>query len=109
MAYLSNQPPFQDRTRNPWPDVLLLDLNMPRVDGYDVLEWLKCQAQHGNLSVGVLSGMEDQESIGRALDLGASFYLVKPHDPSELAGLAAEIAVQDRDRVEPNSEIVGVF
>lgn len=92
IAYLRGEPPFEDRTRFPLPEVLLLDLKMPRVDGYDVLEWLGHHREFRYISVGVLSGMEGTANMQRAFELGADFYLIKPHNPAELAGLAAQIA-----------------
>jgi CheY-like chemotaxis protein len=92
IAYLLGDHPFEDRARFPLPEVLLLDLKMPRVDGYDVLEWLGHHREFKSMSVGVLSGMEGTANIQRAFELGADFYLIKPHNPAELAGLAAQIA-----------------
>jgi CheY-like chemotaxis protein len=92
IAYLLGEHPFEDRERFPLPDVLLLDLKMPRVDGYDVLEWLEHHREFKSISVGVLSGMEGTTNIQRAFELGADFYLIKPHDPAELAGIAAQIS-----------------
>lgn len=92
IAYLLGEAPFEDRAQFPLPGVLLLDLRMPRVDGYDVLEWLGQHREFRGITVGVLSGMEGTASIQRAFELGADFYLIKPHDPAELASLVNQIA-----------------
>ncbi len=92
IAYLLGEAPFEDRNQFPLPGVLLLDLRMPRVDGYDVLEWLGQHREFRGITVGVLSGMEGTASIQRAFELGADFYLIKPHDPAELASLVNQIA-----------------
>ena len=45
IAYLSGRPPFQDRRSYPIPDLIILDLAMPGVDGFEVLEWIKPAVQ----------------------------------------------------------------
>ena len=65
-------------TQNP-PDVILLDLSMPEVDGFDVLEALQERERSGKaaISVVVLSALDDEKSRVRATELGAAQYLVK--------------------------------
>lgn len=65
-------------TQDP-PDVILLDLSMPEVDGFDVLEALQERERSGNppISVVVLSALDDEKSRARATALGAAQYLVK--------------------------------
>ncbi len=67
------------------PDVLLLDLNMPNVDGFDILEAMRQQKQLQHIPVIVLTSANDPASKLRALELGATDFLAKPVDPSELA------------------------
>src|SRR5690349_8161125 len=57
--YLSGVFPFSDRDRFPNPGLLLLDLKMPRVDGFEVLRWLKTQPNLAPLRVVVLTSSED--------------------------------------------------
>jgi DNA-binding response OmpR family regulator len=59
-------------------DVLVLDLMMPNMDGFDVLRAVRNHAQHKALPVIVQSGNGDNEYIGKALEAGADDYLVKP-------------------------------
>jgi CheY-like chemotaxis protein len=58
--------------------MLLLDLKMPRKDGFEVLEWIRSQPDLFALRVVVLSSSQVQSDIDRAYELGASSYLVKP-------------------------------
>jgi CheY-like chemotaxis protein len=61
-------------------DLLLLDIMMPKVDGYQVLERLKSQGRVHNPPVIMISALNDIESIVRCIELGAEDYLPKPFD-----------------------------
>ena len=78
MAYLSGAGAYGDREQFPLPTVVLLDLNMPRKNGFEVLEWIRQQPALRRLRVYVLSTSNRTEDIQRAYDLGANSYLVKP-------------------------------
>ena len=67
------------------PDVVLLDINMPRVTGLDLLASMRSDPVLMDLPAIVLTSADDAETKLRALDLGASDFLRKPVDPSELA------------------------
>lgn len=73
IAYLSGQSPFEDRKKYPFPDVLILDLKMPKKTGYDVLEWLQTQLFH-DLIVVVVSGSFLPEDVSKSFALGARAY-----------------------------------
>ena len=84
------------------PDVVLLDLMMPGVNGFEILEAMRGSADHLVRPVIILTAETDPETKLRALELGATDLLAKPVDPSELAlrlrnTLAAKLF---RDRVE---------
>ncbi|MDO8474145.1 MAG: response regulator [bacterium] len=59
------------------PDVILLDLILPKANGFDVLKSLKEQEETKDIPVVVLTNLESMEDIQKALDLGAMTYLVK--------------------------------
>lgn len=61
-----------------WPVLIFLDLKMPVMSGFEVLEWLSLQAVDPLPKVIVLSGSNDHDDMERALRLGAADYLVKP-------------------------------
>ena len=67
------------------PDMVLLDLNMPRVSGFDVLGKMRSDPVLKHIPAIVLTSADDPETRLKALDLGASDFLHKPVDPSELA------------------------
>lgn len=68
----------RDQQKNPTPDILLLDLKMPRLDGFSVLEWVRLQPGLKRLLVIVLTSSDSLLDINHAYDLGANSYLVKP-------------------------------
>jgi CheY-like chemotaxis protein len=61
-----------------FPQVIFLDLKMPLLNGFEVLEWMRTQTFPASMQVIVLSGSEHQEDKDRASRLGATDYLVKP-------------------------------
>lgn len=61
------------------PDLILLDLVLPRKDGFEVLTQLRASPEMGNVPVIVLTNLEKSEEVERALQLGAPVYLVKLH------------------------------
>jgi DNA-binding response OmpR family regulator len=67
--------------------LLLLDLKMPRLDGFDVLEWVRQQPGFSSLQVVIFSSSDEAKDINRAYGLGANWYLVKPHSMDELTAL----------------------
>jgi len=90
IAYLSGQTIFEDRRRYPVPDLLLLDLKMPRKNGFDVLKWLRTQS-FPSLTVVVLSGSPLPTDIEASLALGAHGYWTKTAQPTQQNLIASEI------------------
>ena len=74
-----------DRLREHRPDVLLLDVVMPEVSGFDILRFLRADDDFAHLPVIILTSSSDAATKLEALDLGATDFLAKPVDPSELA------------------------
>ncbi|MFL4982318.1 MAG: PP2C family protein-serine/threonine phosphatase [Xanthobacteraceae bacterium] len=62
-------------------DLVLLDLQMPKVDGYQVLAWLKGEAPLRDLPVIMISALNEMNSVVRCIELGAVDYLLKPFNP----------------------------
>jgi CheY-like chemotaxis protein len=86
IAYLKGRDVYADRSRYPLPDLLLLDLKMPSMDGFEVLEWMRTQ-NFLALTVVVLTDSMQAEHIKRALDLGADLFQVKPRANPERESL----------------------
>jgi CheY-like chemotaxis protein len=78
VAYLSGDGQFSNRVEYPLPSLLLLDLKMPRMDGFEVLRWIRHQPSLRALRTVVLTSSEDIYDINRAYELGANSFLVKP-------------------------------
>ena len=78
IAYLEGCGRFLDRARFPMPAVVLLDLNMPGRSGFEVLEWIRRQPVLQRLPVYILSASSRADDVGRAYELGANSYLIKP-------------------------------
>lgn len=78
IAYLEGKPPFDDRKRFPLPVLMLLDLKLPKRDGFEVVQWVRAQPNLRRLPVVVLTSSNQTPDINRAYDLGANSYLVKP-------------------------------
>lgn len=91
--YLSGNHGYADRAQNPLPDLLLLDLNMPRMGGLDVLKWLRQKHTFDLLPRIVLSSSPEQE-IAKARNLGACACYSKPTAFSDLVRLVLELETQ---------------
>ena len=70
--------------RREHPDLILLDLLLPKVDGFEVLKVLKGDAATSSIPIIVLTAKAEEEDRQRALDLGADSYMTKPFKPQKL-------------------------
>ena len=86
VPYLKGERQYCDRNKFPLPAVMLLDLNMPMKDGFDVLAWVRSQRGLKRLAVIILTASKRSQDVERAFDLGATSFLVKP---GTLEGLTA--------------------
>jgi len=66
------------------PNLILLDIDMPEMSGFEVLTQLKSNPRHQHIPVIFLSGMIDDEMKSQALNLGAVDFITKPFSPPEL-------------------------
>ncbi|MBD1362392.1 response regulator transcription factor [Mucilaginibacter sp. ZT4R22] len=82
----------QALTKQPLPDVILMDINMPVMDGYASTAWLK--ANHPGVAVLALSMYEDDNSVIKMIKHGAGGYVLKECRPTELLG--AIVSLKER-------------
>lgn len=75
MAFVRNEPPYEDAPR---PDLILLDLNLPRKDGREVLEEIKADPALAPIPVVILTTSSSDEDIARAYQHHANSYIRKP-------------------------------
>lgn len=88
MAFLRNEGGYADARR---PDLILLDLNLPRMTGHEVLAELKADESLRRIPVVVLSTSVAAEDVARSYDLHANVYVAKPVDFDEFAGVIKQI------------------
>jgi two-component system, chemotaxis family, response regulator Rcp1 len=88
MAYLRHEDGYADVHR---PDLILLDLNLPRMSGHEVLAEVKNDPQLRRIPVVVLTTSSAQEDIARSYDLHASVHVSKPVDFDAFAGVVKQI------------------
>jgi CheY-like chemotaxis protein len=90
VKYLSGTGAYANRAEHPLPDLVLLDLSMPGMDGFDVLAWIRAQPGIRTIPIVVLTSSDLIWDVNRAYELGASSFLVKPmdfHDYTQLGKL----------------------
>lgn len=87
IAYLNGREPYADHTLFPVPGVLLLDLVMPKLDGFQVMEWCRTQPHLRNMLIIVLSGRRELKAMTRAYALGAHSFLLKSPTVAEIMEL----------------------
>jgi len=78
--YIKGEGKYSNRTEYPLPELVLLDLNMPRKNGFEVLRWIREQPAFRGLRVVVLTASDQIRDVNLAYQLGANSFLVKPVD-----------------------------
>ena len=84
IEYLGGTGPYSDRNEFPLPAVVLLDLDLPGISGFDVLRWIRKQTELKSLWVVVITCSELEQNASLASILGANSFIVKPRDLDSL-------------------------
>ncbi|HXS67214.1 MAG TPA: response regulator [Candidatus Polarisedimenticolia bacterium] len=88
ISYLKGDGKYSNREEYPLPDLFLLDLKMPRVNGFEVLKWVRSQPGLAPLRVLVLTSSDQIRDVNEAYKLGANSFLVKPMDFQDFTQLS---------------------
>jgi CheY-like chemotaxis protein len=89
--YLAGEGKYAARAEYPLPGLMLLDLKMPWMDGFDVLAWLRTQPEFDRLPVVVMTSSKLQCDIDKSRELGMYDYRVKPHEFEDLTRLLDDV------------------
>lgn len=93
LDYLFAQGEFSDRDLHQLPQVILLDLKLPKIDGLDVLEQVRANSVTKNVPVVVLTSSNEEQDILRSYDLGANSYVRKPVDFEQFLEAARQLGL----------------
>lgn len=91
LAYLKGEGVYNNRDKYPVPDLMLLDLNMPRLNGFEVLEWVRRESPCTRLVIHVLTTSSRAEDVQRAYDLRANSFVIKPTRMDELVAFVTAL------------------
>lgn len=89
--YLGGRGQYSERQKFPVPGLMLLDLKMPWMDGFDVLKWLRGQPQFDRFPVVVLTSSKLQADVDQSRELGVYDYRVKPQSFDDLVRLLDDV------------------
>lgn len=91
LDFVFRRGPYADPASSPRPDVILLDLRLPKVDGLDVLKIIKDDPDLRRIPVVVLTTSDKESDVARAYDLHVNAYLVKPVDFAKFLDLMRDL------------------
>ena len=94
LNYLVGKEPYSDRKRFALPALMLLDLKLPGIDGFEVLRWVRENPKFRHLRVVVLTSSNAIRDVNKAYRLGANSFLVKPLEFENASALFATIGTQ---------------
>jgi CheY-like chemotaxis protein len=91
IEYLKGEGEFQDRDKYPFPEIVVTDLKMPRLNGLGVLAWLRENEQYQRMPKILLSGSSEECDVDEAYRLGANTFFQKPDSLGEYRELVYHI------------------
>lgn len=92
IAYLQGVGKYRKRGEFPLPALVLLDIKMPGLDGFQVLEWIRADPDLRALRVVILTSSDDMHDVSRAYKLGANSFLIKPIDFERFVEISQALA-----------------
>jgi two-component system response regulator len=91
IRYLKGQGEFADTKKFPWPDLVFLDLKMPKCSGFEVLEWLKNHPLKNAPKILVFTASDEPSDRIKALALGAAGFQTKPLGPKDYLAVVRKL------------------
>lgn len=92
IQYLGGEGEYANRARFPLPTLMVLDLNLPRRHGIDVLRWVRAHPELRSMVVVVLTSSSSDIDLSATYDLGVNSYLLKPAEPEQLLEMVQVMA-----------------
>jgi CheY-like chemotaxis protein len=110
ITYLEGRVPFEDRQAHPYPILILLDLQMPGMDGFAVLQWLKDHPEH-KIPICSMTGVKQLGLVHKAYQLGARSFVFKPMGEADFLTTVTSLKLGVDIKKNPPAEtgIGGVF
>jgi CheY-like chemotaxis protein len=97
-SYLLGEGIYGDRVQYPLPQIVVLDLKMPRVDGFEFLKWVRGDKRFAVIPVLVFTASISREDKSRALAEGANSFFIKPASFDALVKMVAGLGVPNEER-----------
>lgn len=91
MDYLQSEPPYTDANENPRPALIMLDLSLPGMDGFELLKWIRVQTKFDRVYIVVLTASLSLQEVRHAYELGANSFLNKPLELANVGALLGAI------------------
>lgn len=91
LSYLLGEGKFADRNEYPLPSLLLLDLRMERMHGFDVIRWVRAHPDFRHLPIVVLTSPDEINQVNQAYAMGATSFMMKPVEFVEFVQMSAVI------------------
>ena len=92
VSYLSATAPFADRAHHPLPSLVLMDLKLTGMSGFETMEWARKRDESKSVPIAVLTSSRETTDVARAYEAGATTYFVKPADSDDLHTLVKTVA-----------------
>ena len=102
-SYLSGEGKFNDRGEYPLPALILLDFHMPKMNGAEVLAWIRSEVSLKRIPVVIMTSTADEWELSRATDAGVDDYLRKPGDLVGMIRLVEHLPVRWAVLPEPST------
>lgn len=106
--FVHNKGQYQDKGKFPRPDLMLLDINMPKMNGFEVLESLKNDLDYSSIPIVMLTSSSNEEDIAKSYRKNAASYIPKPVNYADFVKIIEAFITYWRDvnRL-PNSNDIG--